>query len=180
MLQMLEHGSEQLFRHERVALTVGMRERVFAGGRGRANRRQRPRVQTERITNIVKTDGMRQLRIEQTDDMTPWTKRSALGVHSGVSCQLRHQMIGNQMAELSQECETTARWLGGCGFLHSLPCGRSIRLEPTSFFSLRTPNPLTLWDYNGFRSLAPDQYPGRLGHGCASQSLLCGRRNRSI
>jgi len=84
---------------------------------------------------------MSQLGIEQTDDMTPRTKRPRLGVDPGVTGQLRHQMVGNQIAELPQECETTARWLGIGFVLHGLPCGRSSRLKPTSF-SPQNPKPI--------------------------------------
>ena len=134
LLQMLEHGPKQLFRQLRVPLAVGVGERVLAGRRGPTNRRQRSRMQVQRITDIVETQGVGQLGVEQTQNMTPRTKRPGVGVHPGGSGQLRYQMVGNQIAELSQECETTARWLVGCGFMHGLPCGRSTHRKPTSFF----------------------------------------------
>ena len=144
LLQMIEHGPKQLFRQLRVAFTVGVGERVLAGRRGPTNRRQRPRMQVQRITDIVETQGVGQLGVEQTQDMTPRTKRPGVGVHPGGSGQLRHQMVGNQIAELPQECETTARWLVGCGFMHGLPCGRSTHRKPTSFFQrhLKTAKPV--------------------------------------
>ena len=140
LLQMREHGPKQLLGQLRVPLAVGMGKRVLAGRRGRANRRQWSRMQVQRIRHIVETQGMGQLGIEQTHDVTPRTKRPRLGVHPGGSGQLRHQMVGNQIAELPQECETTARWLVGCGFMHGLPCGRSTHRKPTSFFQHHSKN----------------------------------------
>ena len=50
LLQMLEHGPKQLFGQLRVTFAVGVGEGVFAGRRGPANRRQRSRMQVQRIT----------------------------------------------------------------------------------------------------------------------------------
>ncbi len=130
--QMIEYVPEQLLGQERVALAVGVRERVLAGRRGGANCRQGTGVQAQRITDVVEAEGMSELGVEQTHDMTPRTKRPCVGVHPGVAGQLRHEMVGNEIAELAQESETAARWLAGGLVLHGLLCGRSNRFKPTS------------------------------------------------
>ena len=68
---MLEHRPEQRLGHFRVALPVGVRERILTR-RGRpANRRQRPRVQPQGIAHVIETQGVRELGVDQTDHMTP-------------------------------------------------------------------------------------------------------------
>src|SRR5438445_3496951 len=134
LLQMLEHRPEQRLGHFRIALPVGMRERVLAGRRCAANGRQRTGVQPQGIAHVVETQGVGELGVEQTHHMTPGAKGPRLDFHTGIARQLRHQMVGNQIAELVQEGEAAARWLVGCDFLHGLPCGRSTHRKPTSFF----------------------------------------------
>jgi hypothetical protein len=54
------------------------------------------------------------------------------------------QMVGNQIAQLTQQRELAARWLASCSLLHDLPCGRSNIRKPTSLF--RPINPVgRLW-----------------------------------
>ena len=133
LLQMLEHGPEQLFGHLGIAFVVGVGEGVFAG-RGRpTNRRQRSRVQAQRVTHIIEPQSVRELGVEQADHMTPRKKRARPQVHAGVPGQLRHEVGGNQIAELAQERKAVARWLADRLFFHPRPCGRVQTRRPTLF-----------------------------------------------
>ena len=67
--------------------------------------------------------------VEEAYHMAPRAKRAGLGVCPGVPGQLRHEMSGNEIAELVQQREVAARWLG---VFHGLPCGRSTYRKPTS------------------------------------------------
>ena len=73
---------------------------------------------------------MRHLSINQTDHMTPWAKSSGLGFAPRGPCQLRHQMIGNQIAKLPQKRKLTGGWLVSCLFIHALPCGKAQTRKP--------------------------------------------------
>ena len=94
-----------------------------------ANRRQGTRVQPQRIAHVVESQGVGQLGVEQADHMAPRPKRPGLGVYPGVPGQLRHEMSGNEIAELMQQRKIAARWLE---VLHGRPCGRSTYCKPTS------------------------------------------------
>ena len=132
LLQMLEHRPEELLGQLRVAFPVGVGEGVLARRGGPANRRQGTGVQPQRIAHVVESQGVGQLGVEQADHMAPRPKRPGLGVYPGVPGQLRHEMSGNEIAELVQQRELAARWLvAGC-FFHGLPCGRSTHRKPTS------------------------------------------------
>ena len=55
---------------------------------------------------------MGQLGIEEADHMALRTKCGCLSVYPGVPGQLRHEMSGSEIAELVQQREFAARWLG--------------------------------------------------------------------
>jgi len=129
-LQFLEHLPKQGLGHPRVAFPVGMRERILARRCGPTNGRERSGIQAQRIADIVQSQGVRQLRIDQTEYVTPWLEGAALGFGIVLSCQSAHQMVGNQIAQLSQESKPTPRWLAVLTFLHHLPCGRSSIPKP--------------------------------------------------
>jgi hypothetical protein len=54
-----------------------VRECVLGRRRGPAQSRQRPGVQTQGVTHVVKTEAMGELGIEQTNHVTPGTERAA-------------------------------------------------------------------------------------------------------
>ena len=143
-LQFGQHFPKQRFGHRRVALPVGVREGVLAGRCRPANRRKRPRVQPQCVAHVVQSQSMGQLGIDQADHMTPGLEGAALGLRVVLARQSRHQMVGNQIAQLPQQRKAAARWLAVGFLLHALPCGRSPSCKPTSFStSLRSPiNPV--------------------------------------
>jgi len=106
-------------------------------------------VQAQRITHIIEAQGVRELGVEQADHMTPRTKRARPSVHPGVSRQLWHKVIGNQVAELPQERKAAARWLADRLFFHPRPCGRVQTRKPTLFYHPKTSN---LWSANDHAS----------------------------
>lgn len=145
LFKMAQDGIEEILGHLGGAFPIGAGERILAG-RGRAtHRRERSRMQPQGIADIVETDGVGQLGVEQTHDMTPRRERAGAFGDAGVPRQLGHQMRRNKIAELVQEREAAARWLVRCGFIHPLPCGRFTRGKPTLFYpSSRKPVGL-LW-----------------------------------
>jgi hypothetical protein len=86
------------------------------------------------VTHVVKAEAVGELGVDQADDMAPGTKRATPFLHRMFAGQLRHQMIGNKVAELAQESKSAARWLVRCGLLHDPPCGRSTHRKPTLFY----------------------------------------------
>ena len=122
---MLQHRPEDFLGH----LPVGVGEGVLARRGGPRDRLQGTRVQPQRVANVVESQGVGQLGVEEVDHMAQRAKHAGLGVCPGVPGQLRHEMSGNEIAELVQQRELAARWLG---VLHGLPCGRSTYRKPTS------------------------------------------------
>jgi hypothetical protein len=70
-------------------------------------------MQPQAVTDIVESDGVDQLRVEQRDHMTPRRIGSCLAFHSGLPGQLAHQERRNQVANLVQDAELTLAWAGG-------------------------------------------------------------------
>ena len=70
-----------------------------------------------RVADIVKTDGMGQLREQHADHMTPWTEGSRHGSHAGLARKFRNQMRRNQIANLSENAEFGCGWFG-VSFFH--------------------------------------------------------------
>ena len=71
--QMLEDRPEQFLGHLRRPYFVGMREVVAAGRSGPSETGQRPRMQLQRIADVIETDAVGQLRIAQGNHVTPRT-----------------------------------------------------------------------------------------------------------
>jgi len=92
-------------------------------------------MKPQRITHVIETDRVSQLRVEHRDHMAPCRKRPARFVHPRLSRQLRHQMGRNEIAELSQNAELGCRWAGLV--FHTLPHGRFKTPRPSfpHFFS---------------------------------------------
>ena len=133
-LQVRQHFPEQLFGQAGIPLPVGMGKPVLARRRGPTNCRQRPGAQPQGVANVVEAEAVCHLGINQTDHMTPRTKSSGLGLAPRGSCQLRHQMVGNQIAKLPQKRKLTGGWLVLGLFIHALPCGRAQTRKPTIFY----------------------------------------------
>src|SRR5665213_3287309 len=134
--QMAEDGIEEVLGHLGGAFPVGGGKRVLAG-RGRApHRRERSRMQAQGVADIVETDGVRELGIEETHHMTPRRECPGAFDHTSIPRQFGHQMRRNKIAELLQEREAAARWLVRGGSIHPLPSGRFTRRKPTLFYPL--------------------------------------------
>jgi hypothetical protein len=131
---MAEDGIEKVLGHLGGAFAIGGGEGVLAGRGCATHRRERSRMQPQGITHIIESDGMGQLGIEQTHDMTPGCERASAFGNPCIPRQFGHQVCRNKIAELMQEREAAARWLVRCGFNHSLPCGRFTRGKPTLFY----------------------------------------------
>jgi len=57
-------------------------------------------MQTQRVTQIVQSNTMRELRVKHRHHMTPGAKAAAELVHPSLARQLRDQKRRNQIAEL--------------------------------------------------------------------------------
>ena len=78
LLQMPQHLPEQRLHHVAVALPIGMRKSVSARGNRSPDRPELGRMMPQGVADVVKPDGMGQLRKEQTDHMTPWREGARL------------------------------------------------------------------------------------------------------
>ncbi len=141
-LQMFQHRPEQLLGHFRIAPAVGVRERVFGRRRGPAQCRQRSGVQAQGVADVIESEAVGKLGVEQADDVTPRTEGAGLIFHAGLACQSRHQMRRNEVAKLAQERELAGGWLVSCLIFHALPCGKAQTCKPT-FFYTSTLNPVS-------------------------------------
>ena len=127
-LELFEGFPKELFGQRGGTFAVGGGQTV-ATGRGRAaNGRKRAGVQTQTVANIVETDRMSELGKEQTDHMTPRLERAGFFRRAGSAGQLRHQMVGNEIAELPEDGELSAGWRGTGLLFH--PCLVAGKLRP--------------------------------------------------
>ena len=79
---------EQLLSQGGVAMFVGMGEIVAGGRRSPSQRGERSRVQAQRVTDVVETDGVGELGIDQRHHVAPRRKRAGLLIHARVARQL--------------------------------------------------------------------------------------------
>lgn len=133
-LQMIQHGPEELLGHFRITGAIGVRESVFAGRRCRAQGRERTGVQTQGVTHIIEPQSVRQLGVEQADDLAPRTERAGVVFDAGVACQFGNQVRWNQVAKLAENGELTGGWLVAGFLFHALPCGKAQTRTPTFFY----------------------------------------------
>ena len=117
LLQVLQHRPEQPFGQRRVALFIGVGKGVAAGRGGPAQGRKRPTVKPQRVTDIVKTNGVGQLRKGHADHVTPGAEGARLGIHPSLSRKFGYQMRWNEIAKLSQDRELGGGWFG-VSFFH--------------------------------------------------------------
>src|ERR1019366_706125 len=121
IVQVLQSLPKQFLSHDRVTLPIGIGKRV-ALGRGRStNRRDGSRVQGQSVANVVESQTMSQLREDQREHMAPRRVSARVILHASLSGQLRNQMIGNEVANLTQDRELTLRWLLLLAFLFHTP-----------------------------------------------------------
>jgi hypothetical protein len=118
--QVLEYPPEEDLSHVSRSdfVCVG---KVVAGGRARApDAGERARIQVQSITDVVESDAMSQLRVTQTDNMTPWAKGSGLFVDFGFSGYLGNSEFRNEVANLAQQIHFRSRWNVVVFYFH--PC----------------------------------------------------------
>src|ERR1017187_6408807 len=133
-LQVLQGLPKQFLSHEGVALAIGIGKGV-AFGRGRStNGREGAGVQGQRVANVVESQTMGQLREEQREHVTPRRVSARVVLHASFSGQLRNQMIGNEVANLTQDRELTLRWLLLLVFcFHNRALWHGTKQKPTLF-----------------------------------------------
>jgi hypothetical protein len=76
-------------------------------------------VKSQRVTDVVQTDGVSQLREQHADHVTPCTEGSRHEIPAGLARKLRDQMVWNQIAKLPQNSELGDGWFG-ISFHHSV------------------------------------------------------------
>src|SRR6266699_3503542 len=136
-----------------------MGKRVALGRSSSTNRREGSRVQRQSIANVVESQTMGQLREEQCEHVTPGCVGARVFLDASLSGQLRNQVFGNEVANLTQNRQLTSRWLW-CFFFMTVPVAR-YRPKANAFFRQI---PLMLWD-------GCEKFSGRpcarSRHGCA-------------
>ena len=58
-------------------------------------------MKLQAIHDIIQTDAVAELRVEQGDQVTPRAEGASLRLDPGLACQMRDQMVGNQVAKLA-------------------------------------------------------------------------------
>ena len=140
ILQVLQGLPKQFLRHDGVPLAIGMGKRVALRWRGSTNRREGARVQRQRVANVVESQTMGQLCEEQREHVTPGRVGARVIRHACLPSQLRNQMIGNEVADLTQQSEPTLRWLLFSAFcFHNRALWHGARQKPT-LLSSETPS----------------------------------------
>src|SRR5664280_311095 len=110
LTQVTHHPPKELLGHLGWALSVGVRKSVAARRRCPTNAGQRPRVQLQRITQIIQADAMAQLPVEQAHDMAPGVERPRLILRSRDPGNLGYFMHRNVIANLPQDVDLGAGW----------------------------------------------------------------------
>jgi len=141
ILQVLQGLPKQFLSHHGITRAVGMGKRVALGRGSSTNRREGTGVQGQRVANVVESQTMGQLCEEQREHMTPRGVSARVILYAGFSGQLRNQMIGNEVANLTQDRELTFRWFLSLAFLfHNRALWHGAGQKPT-FCSPKTPSP---------------------------------------
>src|SRR5215475_13130703 len=117
LLQVLEHRPEQPFSQRSIATLIGMGKVVATRSSGSAQGRKRAAVQSQRVTDVIKADGVRQLRKEHADHVTPCTEGTCHGLHTRLARKFRNQMRRNEIAKLPKNAEFGCGWFG-VSFFH--------------------------------------------------------------
>ncbi len=133
VLEVFEHAPEESLGHGGIAIPVRMAEVVAARRRGATQGRERPAVKPERVAHVIQSERMADLAEDQSDDVTPGAIAARLRIDTGFPGDLRHQMVGNEIAELAQYAQLRRRWSGVLLILHNLPGGRKQGLTSTLF-----------------------------------------------
>src|ERR1043166_1707519 len=130
-LQVGKNGPKELLRHFGIAHFIGVRESIGTGSNCPAKSRKRTAEKTQRITHVVETYGMSELRVDQGNHMAPRSKGSRLLLHTRRSGQFRNQMRRNPVANLAKNFKsmTALAWIV---FFHLL-CVEQSKLLANAF-----------------------------------------------
>jgi len=108
--QVLEYRPKQFFSHPRIAMLVGIGKPVAAGSAGPPDTRQQPSMMNEPVTDIIKPNGMSEMGIEHTNDMTPGTETASFLIDTKLAGQPGHQMPRNKIAKLLEDAHFGFGW----------------------------------------------------------------------
>jgi hypothetical protein len=67
-------------------------------------------MQLQRVTQVIETDTVSQLGVEQAYDVAPGIEGAGLLLGSGVARDFGNQMLRNKIANLAQEVEFASGW----------------------------------------------------------------------
>src|SRR5665213_2799536 len=107
---MIQGPPQELLGHFGRTRPVGMGQAVAAGRRGSANGGQRPRPQLEGVAEIIESNAMSQLRVQQADGVAPRTKSARLLFHASLPRYLGDFVFGNKIANLTQDVALASCW----------------------------------------------------------------------
>ena len=139
-LQMREHLPKKPLPQLRRPALIGVGKIIAAGRRRPAHRRERRGVQPQTVGDIVETERVRELRKEQRRAVAPRAESAAERRCTRLPRQLRHEMVGDEIANRPQHGKLTADWRGGVVlFFHTGDVRRKISPASVHFHPL-------LWD----------------------------------
>ena len=119
--QVFEDRPEELLSHFGGADFVGVGKIIAGGSRGPAQTGERTRMQAQGVTDIIETDAVGQLGIEQGDRMAPGTEGADFLIHSGITGEFGNKKIGNEVANLAQQIQFRGSWNGFVFLFHPCP-----------------------------------------------------------
>ena len=90
---MFKDGPEEFLGHLGRTHFVRMGKVVAGGGRGSPDAGQWTRLQAQGITNVVESDAMGELRVDQRHHMTPRTEGAGSFIHFCFTGNLGHQKL---------------------------------------------------------------------------------------
>ncbi|MDE3066698.1 MAG: hypothetical protein KGJ60_04015 [Verrucomicrobiota bacterium] len=101
--EMLHHPPKKFFGHLGRSLPIGMGQTVAAGRGGSVNRRERSRTQPELVAQVIQSDAMAQLRVQQTHHVASRVKRAGLIRRARLPRNLGGFMLWNEIANLARD-----------------------------------------------------------------------------
>src|SRR5947207_2389996 len=134
LLEVLQRPPKKLFPHLGRTFPISVRKTIATGGRGPTNRRERARVQLQRITDVIEADAVGELSLAQSDHMTPRAEGPGLIFGSGLASYFGNLLLWNVIANLAQDVELGTCWFDFCFFHACLVAGSKSQANTFSFF----------------------------------------------
>ena len=94
---------EEFFHEVAVAGLISVRQSVASWRGGPANGSELSPMNPQGVADIIQSEGMGELSIEEADNMTPRTEASSLLVYTILARELRNETNGNELANLSED-----------------------------------------------------------------------------